>query len=634
MILSVGSFFAFILSFFSRGIGRKIALILFIGSVFISLILGISLGKTVLLERISTVYTYEWISIDYLDIKFKFLYDPLSLTLSLLIIIITLLVMLYAYGYMEEDPHLVTFMASLTFFCFAMLLMVTGGNLIQLFIGWEAVGLASYLLISFWNTRNEANKGGLKAVIVNRIGDIFFLLGLGVLWYIFKSFDIGIINSAFQTMLETKMSWIILDYNIDIVSFLACCLLVAASAKSAQLVLQTWLPDATEGPTPVSALLHSATMVTAGIFLIIRCSYLFAYTPKISMIMAALGAITALVAAITAHGQYDLKRIIAFSTCSQLGFMFMTIGLGFYHLALFHLITHAIFKSLLFLCSGVIIHALHNEQDARKMGGLYMHLRLPFICMLLGSFALTGIPFLAGFYSKDLLLEAASASANFGYGIFCIGTFVAFLTSFYTVRSLLVTFFGKLPAIPKFKFLAIAHPPFIMIFSLVVLSFLSVVSGYFLEDLFLGPNASLFFSPSLPPAFGLPLEELEYIPLSLKLLPTFASLFGFISGFFVHTTFLSTLFALSLYYFSNLSSQKFYLDSLYNFFFSKPTLAFGYQQYTVIDRGLLELLGPTGLSHLVAFLSLRFKLFHQGSLFHSLLLFFVFILIVFLLLVL
>ena len=365
MLLFLLPFLGFTLNFFSRFIGKKASIILSIGSVFLTFIYSLYTSIEIFNGKI-ILYQWKWILIENLELKFSFLLDPLSISMSLLITFITFLVMVYSSKYLEEDPSITRFLAFFSLFDVCMLLMVTSGNYIQFFLGWEGVGLTSFLLISFWHTRNEANKGALKAIVINRIGDVFFMFSLGLMWIMFKSWDYSIIFLLYPEYIANKFLINIGPIHIPIETLLVICILIAASAKSAQFFLHTWLPDAMEGPTPVSSLLHSATMVTAGIFLIIRSSFLFTFNTTASNIMTLLGLTTALISALIGLSQYDLKRIIAYSTCSQLGFMTLACGLGYYTYALFHLFTHAGFKCLLFLCSGSIIHAVNDEQEDRK----------------------------------------------------------------------------------------------------------------------------------------------------------------------------------------------------------------------------------------------------------------------------
>lgn len=343
----------------------------------------------------------------------------------LTVYLVSMLVHIYSVEYMAGDPHFPRFMGYLSFFTFFMIILITAGNVLQLFVGWEGVGLCSYLLVSFWFTRTQAVLSSLKAFLVNRVGDIFFIVGLGLLFILTKSFDY---SSIFLLLKNQKESLMILinpthsKFTIpqmvelpfygktSILNVTALCLFIGAMSKSAQIFLHTWLPDAMEGPTPVSALIHAATMVAAGVFLVLRFSFLFDMVPSILQIVAIIGSLTCFAAATIGLFQNDIKKIIAYSTCSQLGYMFFIAGLSFYNVSFFHLCSHAFFKALLFLCAGSVIHSLRDCQDIRMMGSLVNKVPVTYICFIIGSLALSGLPFLSGFYSKEAILEFSSES--------------------------------------------------------------------------------------------------------------------------------------------------------------------------------------------------------------------------------
>jgi len=594
MLIILLPLLGFILSFFAKYIGKTAATWLSIVSVGLAWLYAMITALLIFGKNLIFVYTIDWLIIENLQLQFKILLDPLSIAMSLLITFITLLVMLYSKGYLKNDPSLVRFLAYFSLFDINMLIMATSGNYVQFFIGWEGVGLTSYLLISFWHARNEANKGALKAIVVNRIGDIFFMFALALMWLNFKSFDFTIIFALFP---ETINNHIINDFEISNTTMLSLCLVIAACAKSAQFFLHTWLPDAMEGPTPVSSLLHSATMVTAGIFLVIRSSHILSLTPCVSAIMAVIGALTALTSGLMGLMQNDLKRIIAYSTCSQLGFMTMACGLGYYTYAFFHLITHAFFKCLLFLCSGSIIHALNDEQDIRKMGNMFYFIPVTFSCMTIGTLALTGFPFLAGYYSKDLILETAFASASGGIVIYSIATLTAFLTSFYSARLLYLVFFRKTSPITKNNISNIHEAPAFMLIPMITLATLSLLSGYILQPAFTGPLG--VFSNAVASPLTISLAEHEYIHISIKLLPTTFGLLGLALGYIYFSSDRVFTLLLQNYMGANLAHQKFYIDLIYNQLLARNTVKIAYLQYTNIDRGLLETLGPYGLGRVV-----------------------------------
>jgi NADH-quinone oxidoreductase subunit L len=466
--------------------------------------------------------------------------------------------------------------------------------------------------------RNEANKGALKAVVVNRVGDVFFMFALGLMWVLFKSFDFDVVFHLYPEYVD-KYEYQLLGVSISAVSLVALCLFIAACAKSAQFLLHLWLPDAMEGPTPVSSLLHSATMVTAGIYLIIRSSFIFSLTPHISTIMAILGVFTAIISGFMGLSQYDLKRIIAYSTCSQLGFMILACGLGYYHYAFFHLITHAFFKCLLFLCSGTIIHAVNDEQDIRFMGGLAHRLPITFACMTIGTLALTGFPFLAGYYSKDLILEALYTSNALGPIFFALAGFAAFLTSFYSIRVIYFVFFRRLPPVHNTQVQDIIEASYFMTIPMIILTIFSIISGYLFQDVFAGVINIWGNSIAFP--VGLSLTEHEYIPFFIKSLPTILGTVGLLVGSLLFFTPNFYFFKLFFYSLMNLTTQKLYIDYIYNCLIAVSTAIFGYLQYTLFDRGYLETFGPYGLTTTVRYLRRLFKL-HNGFITHYLLLFF------------
>lgn len=440
-----------------------------------------------------------WIYSDVLNVNWGLYCDNLTLSMLLLVTMVSALVHLYSMDYMTQDPHLPRFMSYLSLFTFFMFLLIVGDNFIILFLGWEGVGLCSYLLISFWYTRLQANKAAIKALIVNRIADLALTVGLAAIFFVFKTFDFHTIFSLAPFFL--KSSFYFFNYEIPVLTIICFLLFVGAMGKSAQIGLHTWLPDAMEGPTPVSALIHAATMVTAGVFLIIKCSPLFEYVPCILSIITFIGGTTAFFSATVGLFQNDIKKVIAYSTCSQLGYMIFACGLSNYHVGLFHLINHAFFKALLFLSAGAIIHSLSNEQDVRKFGALLSLLPFTSTMFLIGTLSLIGLPFLTGFYSKDLILELAltkySLEGSFAY---CLGIITAFFTSFYSFRLFYMTFLYQNNSFRQ----VIKHVhelPVKMAFSLGMLSLGSIFFGYLAKDLLVGLgtnfwNESIFILPA------------------------------------------------------------------------------------------------------------------------------------------
>jgi proton-translocating NADH-quinone oxidoreductase chain L len=471
-------FFNFLLcSIFGRFLGRfgctQIAVTnLFLGT-FIFLVYTGTLSKT---GNVCYLTVTSWIDCGLLYINWAFLYDSLSLSMLSMVVFISAFVHLYSSSYMESDPSYIRFLGYLSLFTFLMLVLLTSDNLIQLFFGWEGIGLASYLLISFWNTRVQANKAALKALLVNRIGDLGFLIATALIFFLFRSLEFSVIfplaiffESAQIVLFSTKWSFI---------SLICFFLFIGSCGKSAQLGLHTWLPDAMEGPTPVSALIHAATLVTAGIYLVIRCSILFEMAPNTLTFITLIGASTAIFASSIGLFQYDLKKVIAYSTCSQLGYMCFTCGISQYHAAIFHLINHAFFKALLFLTAGVVIHALSGEQDMRRMGGLVAILPVTYNALLLGSLALMGFPFLSGFYSKDFILELSCSIHKFdSQAAFWLGSIAAYFTAFYSYRLLYLAFYS--PSRSFFFYLRQVHelPP-VMFFILNSFRTVSFADGW------------------------------------------------------------------------------------------------------------------------------------------------------------
>jgi NADH-ubiquinone oxidoreductase chain 5 len=512
---------------------------------------------------------------------------------------ISSLVHLYSTEYMSHDPHLPRFMSYLSLFTFFMLILVTADNFIQLFVGWEGVGLCSFLLINFWFTRIQANKAAIKAMIVNRVGDFGLALGIFSIYIYFNSVEYSVVFALVPYFVDSSINF--LGFDIHLLTAIGIFLFIGAVGKSAQLGLHTWLPDAMEGPTPVSALIHAATMVTAGVFLLARCSPIFEYAPNALIVVTVIGAMTAFFAATTGLLQNDLKRVIAYSTCSQLGYMIFACGVSNYCVGVFHLANHAFFKALLFLGAGSVIHAVADEQDMRRMGGLKNLVPLTFALMTIGSLALMGFPFLTGFYSKDVILEVAYGKFSvYGHFAYWLGTAAAFFTAFYSMRLSFLTFLSD-PNGYKPVLLGAHDAPFRMALPLIVLSIPSIFIGYCTRDLFIGLgtdfwNNAIFISP-----FNLNSIDAEFISHFYKLLPVTLSLIGASSALLYYTFFSEDLYWLKtstfgrkLYGFLN---RKWFFDKVYNELITQNFLSFGYHtSYKLIDRGIIEMFGPFGLS--------------------------------------
>lgn len=544
-------------------------------------------------HQILDITLYSWIKLEYIDLKFGFLIDSLTATMLIIITIISCLVHIYSTEYMQEDPHIIRFMSYLSLFTFFMIILVTANNFLQMFFGWEGVGLSSYLLINFWYTRIQANKAAMKAMIVNKIGDISILFVLLFTYYYFKSLDYSIVFSLVPFYQDKLVN--IFGYDFYLLNLITFFIFIGAVGKSAQLGLHTWLPDAMEGPTPVSALIHAATMVTAGVFLIIRCSPIFEYTPVILQLVLIVGGLTAFFAAIIGAFQNDLKKVIAYSTCSQLGYMVYACGLSNYSVSIFHLFNHAFFKALLFLSAGSIIHAMSDEQDMRKFGGLVKLLPVTYTMILIASLALMGFPFLTGFYSKDIIIELAYAKyLASGRFIHWLGLITAGCTAYYSIKSIYLTFIT--PTNSYKQVISHAHEgTYVMIMPLIILGFFSIFIGYITKDLFIGLGTDFFENAIFIKDNNLLFLQSEFIPFYIKNLPLIFSIGGVLLYLYIYNT--VNIWSVKLYYFFQ---KKWYLDLIYNKFLVEKTFKLGYNvTYKILDKGFIELLGPEGISNLV-----------------------------------
>jgi len=486
LIIVFLSLFGFIIAgLFGRFLGSKGSSIITTGCLIISLLFSlIAFYEVGLMGSPVYIKLLTWVSSEALVVNWGFLFDSLTVLMCVVVTFISSLVHIYSIEYMSHDPHLPRFMSYLSLFTFFMLILVTADNFIQMFLGWEGVGLCSYLLINFWFTRVQANKAAIKAMIINRIGDFSLIIGILILFINYKTVDYA--TAAALTPMFKTHSINFLNVKFNILTLISVFLFLGAVGKSAQLGLHTWLPDAMEGPTPVSALIHAATMVTAGVFLLARTSFIYEYSFHALTFVSILGASTAFFASTVGLLQNDLKRVIAYSTCSQLGYMIFSCGLSNYSTGIFHLANHAFFKALLFLGAGAVIHAVNDEQDMRKMGGLKNLIPFTYSAMLIGSLALIGFPFLAGFYSKDLILELAygkfTYSSHFSY---ILGTLGAFLTAFYSTRLLCLTFLVK-PNGYK-TIIGFAKETFSCIFAvLFILVIPSIFVGFYTKDMIVG----------------------------------------------------------------------------------------------------------------------------------------------------
>jgi len=497
---------ALVSGLFQRFIGDRAAQVITTGLLILSAVLSAWVFYDVIFaENVRTISLATWMSIGDFQATWSLRLDALSAVMLVVVTSVASLVHVYSWGYMSEDPHRARFFSYLSLFTFAMLMLVTADDFLQLFFGWEGVGLASYLLIGFWYKKKSANNAAIKAFVTNRVGDFGFALGIMAIFAIFGSVSFDSVFSDVEGMAALSWNFLGMEYNaIELIAFL---LFIGAMGKSAQFFLHVWLPDAMEGPTPVSALIHAATMVTAGVFLVCRCYPIFEAAPMASAFMTVIGATTALYAATVGLAQNDIKRVIAYSTCSQLGYMFFAAGLGLYSAAMFHLFTHAFFKALLFLGAGSVIHGLHHEQDMRKMGGTYKALPATYILMIIGTLALTGVGIpgtplgFAGFFSKDMIIEEAfmmgQEGVPFGMLAFWVGVIAAGLTSFYSWRLIFMTFHGKFRG--EKKVIDNAHEsPSMMMIPLVLLAVGAIFAGVVFKDQFVGKNAFTFWEDALP----------------------------------------------------------------------------------------------------------------------------------------
>lgn len=542
---------------------------------------------------------FQWFDSEMFSFSWGFLFDTLTAVMLVVVLTISFFVHLYSVEYMRQDPHLPRFMSYLSLFTFFMLMLVTADNFLQMFLGWEGVGLCSYLLINFWYGRLQANKAALKAMIVNRIGDFGLALGIFAIFLVCQGLEYTTVFAVIPAFCNSSL--IFFNTAVNTIDLICIFLFIGAVGKSAQIGLHTWLPDAMEGPTPVSALIHAATMVTAGVFLIARCSPIYEYATYAVIIVTVIGAMTSFLAATTGLLQNDLKRVIAYSTCSQLGYMVFACGLSSYSVGIFHLANHAFFKALLFLSAGSVIHAMSDEQDMRKMGGLLNVLPFTYGMMMVGSLALMGFPFLAGFYSKDLILEAAYASYTIkGHFAYWLGSISAFFTAFYSFRLISLTF---LKPTSSYKQVVVnAHEsPILMAAPLFILAVGSIFIGYVSKDMMVGPGTDFWGNALFVLPDHLVLLEAEFIPFQYKILPLVLSLFGASLAFILYNFYYRSLYELKtssfgrkLYTFLN---RKWFFDKVYNDIISQNMLNIGYKHtYQNMDRGIIELLGPNGIS--------------------------------------
>ena len=568
---------AIIAGFGGRFIGDRGAHIVTCGAMGLSLVFGLVLFYDVAIQHNpQTIVLFTWIQSGTMDAAWSLKFDTLTAVMVLVVTVVSTMVHVYSIGYMHHDPHNPRFFAYLSMFTFAMLMLVTADNLVQMFFGWEGVGLASYLLIGFWYHKPEANAAAIKAFLVNRVGDFGFALGIFGTYVLFDTVVLNEIFQAVPSKANTDITF--LCFNADSLTVLTVLLFIGAMGKSAQLGLHTWLPDAMEGPTPVSALIHAATMVTAGVFMVARLSPMMEYAPDTLTLITIVGASTAFFAATVGLCQNDIKRVVAYSTCSQLGYMFFACGVSAYSAGIFHLLTHAFFKALLFLGSGSVIHAMSNEQDMRNMGGLRNRIPLTYWLMIVGTLALTGFPFLAGYYSKDLVLESAFARhTGVGDYAFWLGIIAAGMTAFYSWRLIFMTFHGECRASKDVQD-HIHESPLVMTIPLMVLAVGSIFGGWVFFDAFGGESRADFWGNALTVLDGNDtIERAHHVPIWVVLLPSLMFIVGTGGAWFCYIyrpdiPGLITKYCGGIYRFL---LNKWYFDELFDWALVRPSIWLG-----------------------------------------------------------
>ena len=609
---------ALIAGFFGRALGDRGAQVVTCGFMLLSMVLGwIAFQDVALAGNARTVELFTWLSSGDLQASWALKFDTLTAVMVIVVTTVSAMVHVYSIGYMSHDHSIPRFMAYLSFFTFAMLMLVTADNLIQMFFGWEGVGVASYLLIGFWFHKPTANAAAIKAFLVNRVGDFGFALGI---FGTFLLFDTIHLDTIFQMVASKQdVSIMFLGGEFHALTVLCLLLFIGAMGKSAQLGLHTWLPDAMEGPTPVSALIHAATMVTAGVFMVARLSPMMEYSETALAVITIVGAATAFFAATIGMTQTDIKRVIAYSTCSQLGYMFFALGVSAYSAAIFHLMTHAFFKALLFLGAGSVIHAMSDEQDMRNMGGIYRKIPFTYAMMWIGSLALAGVPFFAGFYSKDMILEAAYAAGNnLGYFAFWMGIAAALMTAFYSWRLLIMTFHGT----PRASAEVMSHvheSPLVMTLPLAVLAVGAVFAGWLGYNTFVGDGMDAFWGSSILVLEGHnTVEAAHHVPTWVKLLPIFVGLAGIALAYWIYmlrpgsaAKVVATFRPIYTFFFN-----KWYFDELYDWLFVRPALRLGRVFWKTGDGDIIDGYGPDGISAAARFLAGRASVLQSGYVYH------------------
>jgi NADH-quinone oxidoreductase subunit L len=595
--------------------GSRAAELITTGLLFVSAGLSwVTLVDVGFMHHDARIALFPWITSGDLQVAWSLRVDTLTAVMLVVVNTISSLVHLYSIGYMDEDPYRPRFFSYLSLFTFAMLMLVTADNLVQLFFGWEGVGLMSYLLIGFWYQKPSANAAAIKAFIVNRVGDFGFLLGIFAIFMLIGSIDFETIFAAAPGLAGKTINF--LGWHADAMTLICLLLFMGAMGKSAQFLLHTWLPDAMEGPTPVSALIHAATMVTAGVFMVARLSPLFELAPNAQAFVMFIGATTAFFAATIGLVQNDIKRIVAYSTCSQLGYMFVAMGAGAYSVGIFHLFTHAFFKALLFLGSGSVIYAMHHEQDIRNMGGLWRKIPYTFAVMCIGTLALTGFPLFAGYFSKDAIIESAYASHNpFSTYAYLLTVAAAALTSFYSWRLIFKTFFGEPHDQEHYE--AAHESPLWMLIPIGVLAAGSILAGFPFKELFAGHGVEEFFRDSVKMNPHI-LEDMENMPHLLAPLPTVMMVLGLVVSyiFYIRRPYLPVDLAEQQPMLYQFLLNKWYFDELYELIFVRPAKWIGRFLWKIGDGYLIDGFGPDGVSARVLDVTRNVVKIQTGYLYH------------------
>ena len=609
-------FGAVIAGLLGRAIGARAAQIVTCGAMGAAALTAIVVFNEVVLQgEVATITLFDWFSSGDLDVDWLLRFDELTAVMVFVVCVVSFLIHVYSIGYMAHDPHVPRFFAYLSLFTFFMLALVTADNFLQMFFGWEGVGLVSYLLIGFWYRRPSANAAAIKAFIVNRVGDFGFALGILAIFLMFDTVSFDAVFAGAPGMVDVNLTF--LGHSFDFLEVACILLFVGAMGKSAQFLLHTWLPDAMEGPTPVSALIHAATMVTAGVFMVARLSPVFEYAPIALSVVTFFGATTAIFAATIAITQNDIKRVIAYSTCSQLGYMFFACGVSAYSAGIFHLTTHAFFKALLFLGAGAVIHAMSDEQDMRKMGGIWRMIPLTYALMWIGNLALAGIFPFAGFFSKDIILEAAfAAHTGLGTYAFGLGILAAFLTAFYSWRLLFMTFHG--PPRAGEKVMAHVHeaPP-VMWVPLVGLAIGAIVIGYLMLPM-VSSDVDFWGTSILVLPIHSALEDAHHVPFWVKALPMAVGVLGIAGAFLFYVLRpelpgLVAARARPVYLFL---LNKWYFDELYDFLFVRSAKYLGRNLWKQGDGAVIDGIGPDGFAAATLSVARRAVKLQSGYVYH------------------